>query len=169
MTVMEPLTGRELTTLTADIPVPSEEGVFTAKVLFGNAVQTSYYERSSYDDKKNVTNPTIQVYGSPKFTSFKIPNAGISKEDFPVTAVVKGANFKAPRITASDFSVSCATASITDHSAITIIDDATLKVSLTIQGWQLHGYDTLRKRKQNGNFFRQRLRCLHTGKNRACG
>ncbi|WP_253728416.1 fibronectin type III domain-containing protein [Treponema sp. OMZ 857] len=127
-------TGRELTTLTADIPVPSEEGVFTAKVLFGNAVQTSYYEGSSYDDKKNVTHPTIQVYGSPKFTSFKIPNAGISKEDFPVTAVVKGANFKAPGVSKENFSVSCATASITDHSAITIIDDATLKVSLTIPG-----------------------------------
>ena len=127
-------TGRELTTLTADIPVPSEEGVFTAKVLFGNAVQTSYYEGYSYDDKKNVTHPTIQVYGSPKFTSFKIPNAGISKEDFPVTAVVKGANFKAPGVSKENFSVSCATASITDHSAITIIDDATLKVSLTIPG-----------------------------------
>ena len=127
-------TGRELTTLTADIPVPSEEGVFTAKMLFGNAVQTSYYEGSSYDDKKNVTHPTIQVYGSPKFTPFKIPNAGISKEDFPVTAVVKGANFKASGVSKENFSVSCATASITDHSAITIIDDATLKVSLTIQG-----------------------------------
>ena len=127
-------TGRELTTLTADIPVPSEEGVFTAKVLFGNAVQTSYYEGSSYDDKKNITHPTIQVYGSPKFTSFKIPNAGISKEDFPVTAVVKGANFKAPGVSKENFSVNCATASITDHSAITIIDDATLKVSLTIPG-----------------------------------
>ncbi|WP_252722381.1 fibronectin type III domain-containing protein [Treponema medium] len=162
-------TGRELTTLTADIPVPSDEGVFIAKTLFGGVVQTSYYEGSSYNDKKNITYSTLQVYGSPKFTSFTIPNADISKEGSTVTAVVKGANFKAPGISTSDFSVSCATASITDHSAITIIDDATLKVSLTIQGWQLHGYDTLRKRKQNGNFFRQRLRCLHTGKNRACG
>ena len=47
---------------------------------------------------------------------------------------MKGANFKAPGVSASDFSVSCATASITDSSAITIIDDATLKVSLTIPG-----------------------------------
>ena len=57
-------TGRELTTLTADIPVSSDEGVFTAKVLFGSGIQTSYYEGSSYDDKKNVTPSTIQVYGS---------------------------------------------------------------------------------------------------------
>ena len=127
-------TGRELTTLTADIPVPSNEGVFTAKVLFGGVIQTSYYEGSSYDYQRNITHPAIQVYGSPKFTSFTIPNAGISKQDSTVTAVVKGANFKAPGVSASDFSVSCATASITDSSAITIIDDATLKVSLTIPG-----------------------------------
>ena len=127
-------TGRELTTLTADIPVPSEEGVFTAKVLFGGAIQMSYYEGSTYDYQRNISHPAIQVYGSPKFTSFKIPNAGISKEDFPVTAVVKGANFKAPGVSASDFSVSCATASITGSSQITVVDDATLKVSLTISG-----------------------------------
>ena len=127
-------TGRELTTLTADIPVPSEEGVFTAKVLFGGVIQTSYYEGSSYDSQRNVTHPAIQVYGSPKFTSFTIPNAGISKENSTVMAAVKGANFKVPGVTASDFSVSCATSSITDSSAITIIDDATLKVSLTIPG-----------------------------------
>ena len=127
-------TGRELTTLTADIPVPSEEGVFTAKVLFGGAIQTSYYEGPSYDYQSNISHPAIQVYGSPKFISFTIPNAGISKQDSTVMAVVKGANFKAPGVSASDFSVSCATASITDSSIITIIDDATLKVSLTIPG-----------------------------------
>lgn len=127
-------TGRELTTLTADIPVPSEEGVFTAKVLFSGAIQMSYYEGSTYDYQRNISHPAIQVHGSPKFTSFTIPNAGISKEDSTVTAAVKGANFKAPGVSASDFSVSCATASITDSSIITIIDDATLKVSLTIPG-----------------------------------
>ena len=127
-------TGRELTTLTADIPVPSEEGVFTAKVLFGGAIQTSYYEGSTYDYQRNISHPAIQVYGSPKFTSFTIPNAGISKYGSTVAAVVKGINFTAPGITLSDFSVSCATASITNSSIITIIDDATLKVSLTIPG-----------------------------------
>ena len=128
-------TGRALTTLTADIPVSADEGVFTAKVLFGGEIQTSYYEGSSYNNKKEVTNPTIQVYGSPKFTSFKIPNAGISKEDGSVTAVVKGANFKAPGVTASNFSVSCAEKpQITNNSAVTIIDDATLNVTLTIPG-----------------------------------
>ena len=128
-------TGRELTTLTADIPIPSDEGVFTAKVLFGGVIQTSYYEGYSYNSENTVTNPTIQVYGSPKFTSFTIPNAGISKEDGTVTAVVKGANFKAPGVSETDFSVSCAEKpQITNGSAITIIDDTTLKVSLTIPG-----------------------------------
>ena len=128
-------TGRELITLTVDIPIPSDEGVFTAKVLFGGVIQTSYYEGYSYNSENTVTNPTIQVYGSPKFTSFKIPNAGISKEDTTVTAVVKGAKFKAPGVSETDFSVSCAEKpQITNSSAITIIDDATLKVSLTIPG-----------------------------------
>ena len=70
----------------------------------------------------------------PKFTSFKIPNAGISKAGSTVTATVEGANFKASGVTASDFSVSCTTSSITDSSKVTIIDDATLKVTLTIPG-----------------------------------
>ena len=127
-------TGSTLTTLTADIPVPSDEGVFTAKLLFGGTVQNAYYTDSSYNNANNIPHPTLQVYGSPKFTSFTIPNAGISKEDSPVTATVKGANFKAPGITASSFSVSCPTSSITSGAAVTIIDDATLKVRLTIPG-----------------------------------
>ena len=70
----------------------------------------------------------------PNFTSFTIPNAYISKAGSTVTAIVKGANFKAPGVSKENFSVNCATASITDHSAITIIDDATLNVTLTIPG-----------------------------------
>jgi len=70
----------------------------------------------------------------PNFTSFTIPNAYISKAGSTVTAIVKGANFKAPGVSKENFSVSCATAPITDHSAITIIDDATLNVTLTIPG-----------------------------------
>ena len=70
----------------------------------------------------------------PKFTSFTIPNAYISKAGSTVTATVEGANFKASGVTASDFSVSCTTSSITDSSKVTIIDNATLKVTLTIPG-----------------------------------
>ena len=70
----------------------------------------------------------------PNFTSFTIPNAYISKAGSTVTAIVKGANFKAPGVSKENFSVNCATASITDHSAVTVIDDATLNVILTIPG-----------------------------------
>ena len=126
--------GRTLTTLTADIPVPSDEGFFRAKVFFGETVQTLYYTGSSYDYKRDLTHPVIQVYGSPKFTSFTIPDAGISKEDAVVWATVKGVNFKAPGISASSFSVSCAISSITNGAVFTVIDDRTLKVSLTIPG-----------------------------------
>ena len=70
----------------------------------------------------------------PKFTSFTIPNAGISKAGSTVTATVQGANFKAPGITESDFSVSCTTSSITGSSKVTIIDDTTLNLTLTIPG-----------------------------------
>ena len=70
----------------------------------------------------------------PKFTSFTIPNAEISKAGSTVTAIVKGANFKAPGVSKENFSVNCATASITDGSKVTIIDDATLNVTLTIPG-----------------------------------
>ena len=127
-------TGRTLTTLTADIPVPSDEGIFTAKLLFGGAVQTVYYTGYWYNNANNIPHPTLQVYGSPKFTSFTIPNAGISKEDSLLTATVKGVNFKAPGITTSSFSVSCATSSITNGAVFTVIDDRTLKVRLTIPG-----------------------------------
>lgn len=71
----------------------------------------------------------------PKFTSFTIPNAGLSKANSTVTATVQGENFKASGITESDFSVSCAEESqITNNSTVTVIDDATLNVTLTIPG-----------------------------------
>ena len=44
----------------------------------------------------------------PNFTSFTIPNAGISTAGSTVTAIVKGANFKAPGVSKENFSVSCA-------------------------------------------------------------
>ena len=71
----------------------------------------------------------------PKFTSFTIPNADISKVGSTVTATVKGVNFTASGITGSDFSVSCtALPSITNGATITVIDNSTLQVTLTIPG-----------------------------------
>ena len=71
----------------------------------------------------------------PNFTSFTIPNAYISKAGSTVTAIVKGANFKAPGVSKENFSVSCAEESqITNNLTVTVIDDATLNVTLTIPG-----------------------------------
>ena len=71
----------------------------------------------------------------PNFTSFTIPNAYISKAGSTVTAIVKGANFKAPGVSKENFLVSCAEESqITNNLTVTVIDDATLNVILTIPG-----------------------------------
>ena len=119
----------------ADIPVPQKEGVFIAKVFFGDKEQEKIYSNPSYDYGQNIINPTIQVYGAPKFTSFYIPKAGTSKEDSKLIAMVRGTNFKAPGVTPSNFTVSCTDKpSITNGSTVSILSDAWLTVSLTIPG-----------------------------------
>ena len=78
---------------------------------------------------------TSGTAGDLNFTSFTIPNADISKVGSTVTATVKGVNFTASGITGSDFSVSCtALPSITNGATITVIDDSTLQLSLTLPG-----------------------------------
>ena len=116
------LTPTELhaTTFEADVKIPSTDDFYAVKI-------TASETTSSYK-------ATLQVYGSPEFTSFAIPPAGISKEDNIVTATIKGKNFTAPGITADSFSVSCATSSITSGSSVIIKDDSTLTVTLTIPG-----------------------------------
>lgn len=119
----------------AAVPVPKDEGEYTAKVLFGTAEQTRYYSDPSNDYGSTLTNPTLQVYGTPKFTSFLIPNAGTGKEDHAITAYVTGVNFKAPGITAESFRVSCAgKPSITAETTVKILSDRGLAVTLTIPG-----------------------------------
>lgn len=119
----------------ADIPVPQKEGVFIAKVFFGDKEQKKIYSNPSYNDKQNIINPTIQVYGAPKFTSFYIPKAGTSKEDSKLIARVRGTNFKAPGVTPSNFTLSCTDKpSITNGSIVSILSDTELTVELTIPG-----------------------------------
>lgn len=77
---------------------------------------------------------TSGTAGGLDFTSFTIPNADISKAGSTVTAIVKGVKFTAPGVNPSNFSVSCTTASITDSAAITVRDDSTLHVHLTLPG-----------------------------------
>lgn len=103
----------------AEISIPTVADMYTLKVLFDGTVQSC--------------TTSLQVYENPAFTSFKIPNAGISKQDNTVTATVIGKYFTAPNITKDSFTVSCTeTPSITSSSSVTISDDNFLSVTLTI-------------------------------------
>lgn len=107
-------------TITQDIAVPQESRLYTLKVLInGNALSSSNQ---------------LHLYDDVSFESFTIQKAGTQAEYETITAKVKGRNFKAPGVTASDFAVSCDTSSITSGSAsnISIIDDETLQFPLTI-------------------------------------
>ena len=108
------------TTFEADVKIPLTDDFYTVKITASETTSSS--------------TATLQVYGSPVFTSFAIPPAGTSKEDNIVTATINGKNFTAPGITADSFTVNCATSSITRGSSVTIIDDSTLTVTLTIPG-----------------------------------
>ena len=77
---------------------------------------------------------TSGTAGGLNFTSFTIPNADISKAGSTVTAIVQGVKFIASGVNPSNFSVSCETASITDSATITVIDNSTLQVTLTLPG-----------------------------------
>ena len=80
---------------------------------------------------------TVKVTFKPKpsFTSFDIPKAGISKAGTTLIAMVRGTNFKAPGVGQSNFIVNCAEMpSITEGSAVTILSDSVLTVSLRIPG-----------------------------------
>ena len=108
------------TNFDVDVPIPTVDDTYNVRLLFSDVVQNKTTD--------------LQVYGVPSFTSFKIPKAGISKEDNTVTATVVGKNFKAPGVIESDFSLGCATKSIVTDSKIKIVNDSRLKVTLTIPG-----------------------------------
>ena len=118
----------------ADIPVPQKEGVFTAKVFFGSVKQAKIYSKPSEDAYSYITNPSLQVCGTPKFTSFVIPKAGI-KEGTTLIAKVWGTNFKAPGVVPNAFTVSCTDKpSLTTGSTVIVLSDSELHVKLKIPG-----------------------------------
>ncbi len=107
------------TSFTADIPVPTVDDMYTLKVLFDGTVQSE--------------TASLQIYGAPTFTSFAIPNAGISIKGLTVTATVKGKNFTAPGIAESSFTITCTDeTSIASGSTVTIASDSKITVTLTI-------------------------------------
>ena len=109
------------TSFDVSLSVPTVDDTYTVKVLFADVAQS--------------TTASLYVYGVPIFTSFKIPNAGTSKQDNTVTAIVRGKNFKAPGVSTTDFSLSCTgNSDIVSEPDVTIVSDSKLTVTLTIPG-----------------------------------
>lgn len=107
------------TSFTVQVPIPTVDDKYTLRLLFDGTAQSK--------------TASLQVYGSPTFTSFKIPYAGISKEDNQVTATVIGKNFTAPNISADSFTVTCSeNSSIASDSTVKVLSDSMLSVTLTI-------------------------------------
>ena len=78
------------TEFTVEIPLPTTEGVYTVAVFF--------------DDVKDDTTTTLQVYGVPEITSVTIPPAGVSYGGNSLPVTIMGKNFTAPGISESNFS-----------------------------------------------------------------
>ncbi|MFC2280474.1 MAG: DUF4959 domain-containing protein [Treponema socranskii subsp. buccale] len=74
----------------ASVPLPAESGVFTVTVYF--------------DGKKDTKTADVQLYDDPVITSIAIPRAGISYAGNKIPVTIVGKNFKAPGISAADFS-----------------------------------------------------------------
>ena len=108
-------------TFSVNVPVPQNEGFYTLKAMWdGTIISSSYYK-------------TLQIYGVPKFTSFKIPNAGTAAAGNQLTATFYGLNFTAPDVDTRLFEVSCdAKKTIVVDSSVTVTDDTTATVLLTI-------------------------------------
>ena len=96
---------------TVSVPLPSESGFYTVALYFGG--------------KKDAETADVQLYDDPVITSIAIPRAGISYAGNTLPVTITGKNFKAPGISAADFSGTGAT-----FSNFKIISDtkATAKV-----------------------------------------
>ncbi|QNL98379.1 DUF4959 domain-containing protein [Treponema sp. Marseille-Q4132] len=80
---------------TASVPLPAESGVFTVALYF--------------DGKKDAKTADVQLYDDPVITKVSIPRAGISYAGNKLPVMIIGKNFKAPSISAADFSGTGAT------------------------------------------------------------
>ena len=99
------------TEFTVDIPLPTTEGVYTVAVFF--------------DDVKDTTTTTLQVYGTPIISEVTIPVAGIDYAGNVLPVTIIGKNFTAPG-TASGFTSTGATL-----NNVTIISDTKAKAEVT--------------------------------------
>ena len=100
------------TEFTADIPLPTTEGVYTVVVFF--------------DDVEDTTTTTLQVYGTPIISDVTIPVAGTSYGGNALPVTINGKNFTAPGATASGFTSTGATL-----NNVTIISDTKATAEIT--------------------------------------
>ena len=90
-TVTVPLTANTSNTeFTVEIPVPTVDSVYTVAVFF--------------DDVKDTTTSTLQIYGVPEITSVSIQTAGEGYAGNILPVTIMGKNFTAPGISESSFS-----------------------------------------------------------------
>ena len=100
------------TEFTVEIPLPTTEGVYTVAVFF--------------DDVKDTTTTTLQVYGTPIISEVTIPVAGTSYAGNVLPVTINGKNFTAPGVTESGFTSTGATL-----TNVTIISDTKAKAEVT--------------------------------------
>ena len=104
-TVTVPIANNTSTTeFTVDIPLPTTEEIYTIAVFF--------------DDVKDTTTTTLQVYGTPSISEVTIPLAGTNYGGNVLPVTIKGKNFTAPGVTASGFTSTGATL-----NNVTIVSD----------------------------------------------
>ena len=78
------------TEFSKELTLPGESGCYTVAVFFKG--------------KRQYTTETLQLYGEPVIESVFIPKAGISYGGNKLPVTITGKNFKAPDVTAGDFS-----------------------------------------------------------------
>ena len=89
-TVTVPADMGNAASFTAELPLPSEIGFYTAAVYF--------------DEKKENETRTLHLYGAPEIMSVTIPKAGTSYSGNKLPVTITGKNFTAPGISAASFS-----------------------------------------------------------------
>ena len=111
-TVTVPIANNTSTTeFTVDIPLPTTEGIYTVAVFF--------------DDEKDKTTTTLQVYGTPIISEVTIPVAGTNYGGNVLPVTIIGKNFTAPDVTASGFTSTGATL-----NNVTIVSDTKAKAEV---------------------------------------
>ena len=107
---------------TYDIPIPTVDDLYTVKLVYGTGTNTYSTSR------------TLQVYGVPTFTEYKLGSDNfVSSENRLTTITVKGKNFKAPGVNETNFSLRCSTPSIVSPiygAGVTVLTDSKISLNL---------------------------------------